>query len=114
MIAFGTTRLVLLTRCYAIKLPRPTSWRLFLHGLLANMQERQFSRTGWPELCPVTLSIPGGWLIVMPRCEPYERRMADAEYVLFTEKADYVVPVENKPDSFGLLHGRLVAVDYGS
>lgn len=27
---------------------------------------------------------------------------------------EWVVPVENKLDSFGLLDGRIVAVDYGS
>jgi hypothetical protein len=31
-----------------------------------------------------------------------------------TDKAQYVVPAEHKPDSWGYLDGRLVAMDYGS
>jgi hypothetical protein len=46
---------------------RLLSWKHFLYGLLANMQEAQFSKTSWPELCPVLWSLPGGFLVVMPR-----------------------------------------------
>jgi hypothetical protein len=116
----GATRFVVLTRRWAIKLPRLVSWRLFLCGLLANMQEREFSRTGWPELCPVLFSLPGGWLVVMPRAEPLE----DGEWALldimgtreqWADRGEYVVPVEMKRDSFGWLPDRgIVAVDYGS
>jgi hypothetical protein len=41
-----------------------------LYGLLAKMQERAFSKTGWPELCPVKFYIPGGFLVVMPYARP--------------------------------------------
>jgi hypothetical protein len=34
------------------------------------MQERAFSKTGWPELCPVKFYIPGGFLVVMPYARP--------------------------------------------
>jgi len=110
----GATRTVLLTKRYAIKVPRLASWRLFLCGLLANMQEREFSRAGWPELCPVLFSLPGGWLVVMPRAAP----LSDLEWaqidMRWPDRADYVVPVEMKRDSFGRLLSRIVAVDYGS
>ena len=111
----GATRTVLLIGRYAIKVPRCSSWRTFLNGLLANMQERQFARTGWPELCPVLASLPGGWLLVMPRAAP----MSDAEWCdfepeAFCETESYTLPVEHKQDSFGLLDGRVVAVDYGT
>ena len=99
--AMGATRAVILVGRWAVKLPRPTSWRLFLSGLLANMQEREFARTGWPELCPVLFSLPGGWLVVMPRAEP----LTDGEWELldimgtrekWPDRGDYVVPVEMK------------------
>lgn len=110
----GATRAVLLTKRYAFKVPRLVSWRLFLSGLLANMQEREFARAGWPELCPVLFSLPGGWLVVMPRAAP----LTDLEWaqidMRWPERADYVVPVEMKRDSFGRLLSRIVAVDYGS
>lgn len=40
----GTTRWVFLIGKYAIKIPSLSSWKQFLKGLLANMQEREFSR----------------------------------------------------------------------
>lgn len=116
----GATRCVLLTKRHAFKVPRLVSWRLFLCGLLANMQEREFSRAGWRELCPVLFSLPGGWLVVMPRAEP----LTDGEWDFmdivgdrekWPDRGDYVVPVEMKRDSFGWIEGRgVVAVDYGS
>lgn len=111
----GATRWVFLVGRLAIKVPRPTEWRLFLHGLLSNMQERQFSRTGWPELCPVVASVPGGWLVVMPRCRPLTRREWDRfDFMDFIQRSDGLVPVEEKADSLGWLDGRIVAMDYGS
>lgn len=110
----GATRAVLLVGGVAVKIPRPTTWRTFLNGLLANMQEREFSRAGWPELCPVLISIPGGWLVVMRRAAP----LTDAEWCEigedWPERGEYVVPVELKRDSFGVLGGRIVAIDYGT
>lgn len=110
----GATRCVFLVGSYALKMPRLNDWRLCLHGLLANMQEAQFSRVGWAELCPVLWNIPGGFLVVMPRCQPLGRRMSAEEFAEFSQKKDYCVPVENKPDSFGWYRGRIVAIDYGT
>ena len=80
------------------------------------MQERQFSKTGHIKLCPVSFSIPGGWLVIMPRCS----RLLHAEYSVISRNfsrwidvGDMVLPVENKYDSFGQYKGRTVAVDYG-
>lgn len=116
---YGVTREVFLTKRYAIKVPKFTyGWKQFLNGLLSNMQEREFSKTGWPELCPVVLSLPGGWLVVMRRARPLE----DIEWDTFdverfqgwtVPKAPYVIPVESKRCSFGVLDERIVAVDYG-
>lgn len=118
-IAHGVTRRVLLVGQWALKFPNPKEWRLFLLGLLANMQEAMFSETNWPELCPVLWSLPGGWLVVMRRA----REMTEEEYDAFdvetfiqcgADDGQYVVPVERKPDSFGWLDGRVVAIDYGN
>lgn len=117
-LAYGTTRTVILIGRYAIKFPAMTEWRLFLLGLLANMQERNFSRCGWPELCPVLFSVSGGWLVVMRRA----RALTDDEWLAMSEpdlhafinKPEYCIPAEIKCDSFGWLDGKLVAVDYGN
>lgn len=113
--AFGTHRTTWLIGNYAVKTPVFVEWRLFLLGLLANMQEARFSACGWPELCPVVFRLPGGFVNVMRRAEPLTReQFFGFNYEQFAHKPDYWVPVENKWDSFGLLNGRIVAVDYGS
>lgn len=119
-VGWGATRMVLLTRHWAIKLPRPTEWRLFLHGLLANIQERQFWTTYDRRLCPVKFSLPGGWVVVMPRA----KSLSDDEWAEFDpdkfcdardeDEIGMVVPAESKRDSFGKVNGRIVAIDYGS
>jgi hypothetical protein len=124
----GVTREVFLIGAYAIKIPSLRSWRMFLHGLLCNMQERLWSGAG-PEFCPVTFALPGGWLLVMRRAreltdeewaafdpQGYEHALAGARGVTpwLDQLADYIVPAEIKQDSFGWLNGRIVAIDYGS
>lgn len=111
----GCTRIVLLTKRYAFKIPNVVEYRLMLYGLLANLQERQFSRARWPELCPVLFALPLGLLVVMPRVRIFTRE----EYLAFDldtfrEKENYKVPVEGKMDSFGWYQGCPVAVDYGN
>lgn len=112
----GVTREVLLVGDYAIKIPKLIyGWRYFLQGLMANMQELDFSKTGWPELCPIVFAIPGGWLTVMRRA----RVMTEAEWLKFDadrfcNNGAHIIPAEPKHDSFGWLHGKVVAIDYGS
>ena len=112
----GATRTVFLTKKYAIKVPTFKSWKLFLNGLLSNLQEREFCTTKWPELCPVLFSDPLGFIIIMPYAQPLDKDFFYDlfDYDSFTNKGDYIVPVENKLDSFGSLDGQIVAVDYGS
>ena len=109
----GVTRLVILVGGVAIKLPRfDLGWKMGLHGLLANMQEREFSTLD-VRLCPVLLCLWGGWALVMRRATP----MKDEQWRRFRRTAEAWsgdLPVEAKRSSFGYLHGRAVAVDYGS
>jgi hypothetical protein len=80
---FGSVRTIFLARRRVFKLPgrwmwsdRHWWWDFLLRGLLSNMQERRFAAEGWSELCPVSFSLPGGFLVVMPRAEP----LADADW----------------------------------
>lgn len=114
----GTTRKVLLAGRYAFKVPNWEEYRLFLHGLLANMQETRFNRglTQPPStrqmMCPVLFALWGGWLVVMPRCEPIARNsFFRLKYKRFTDRG---IPVEHKLDSYGRLDGKIIAIDYGS
>lgn len=114
-IAYGATRTVWLIGPWAFKFPSMVEWRLFLLGLLANMQERKFSETDWPELCPVLWSLPGGWLVVMRRARELTRTEFDQiDFVKWLDRGNYVIPAEPKMDSFGWIGGQLVAVDYGN
>ena len=113
----GATRSAILIGGYAFKFPCVVhGWRNFLRGLIANAMEREWWKSGCNDgLCPIPFSIPGGWLVVMPRCEPVAG-MDDELFNTFVNRSDYVLPVENKDDSFGWLGGeggRLVAIDYG-
>lgn len=118
-VTLGISRTVFLVGGYAIKVPCGRyGWAKWLRGLLANLQERQWSRFGYPELCPVLFADPLGLVVIMPRAEILTRQLDPREYMEFFgeiyPKRGYRIPSENKPDSFGYVNGRLVAVDYGN
>lgn len=104
----GVTRTVLLIGPYALKFPLGKSWRMSLYGLLSNMQEATWARRRLPILCPVVWSVPGGWLVVMRRAEPYPRDRPLPE-ALF----EHYPWMDLKHENFGLLNGQVVVVDYG-
>lgn len=111
----GATRVVILTKNYALKVPTFESWELFLCGLLSNMSEVVWNVIECENLCPVIWSIPGGFLNVMPRVETFDTYLeTDAYMELFGEREDYTLTfVENKPNHFGYYKNNIVAVDYG-
>jgi len=118
LITVGATRYVLIACGYALKFPRVSSWRSFCAGMLHNMNERAFSAMNIDLLCPVVASVPGGFLNVMPVCHvstdcgPLRIWRSAAEQ--HEQSGVLLGIVEMKPDSVGLLHGRPVAVDYGT
>jgi hypothetical protein len=107
----GFNRWVLLTSRRAYKFPALYSWRAFLYGLLNNLNEAQQGR-GKRAACPVLWRLPLGFLNVMPRATPLEQRQFETLDVAEFCKAHSLV-VEPKLDSFGVLNGLIVAVDYG-
>jgi hypothetical protein len=135
----GEQRWIVLCGSLVLKSPR-TAWgngclSRFRLGLRANQQEARFSLTGWPELCPVVAKIPGGLLNVMLRAKPLsDEEWSEFDYQSFVARcspddpwwhersmaagyaiapAEGLVPAECKPNSFGVLRRRIVAVDYG-
>ena len=114
----GAMREVFLVGRWAVKLPKlHRGWRQFLRGLLSNMEEREFSAKGYREFCPVVFSLPGGWLVIMRRTES-----CTDEFLAGFDRLRFIMPedgrlfpeVEPKDDSFGMLDGDVVIVDYGS
>ena|SRR5690625_110970 len=114
----GSTRWVFLIGKFAFKIPSFFSWKNFLLGLLANMQEVNFSKILCmkEKLCPIKFHIPLGFLVVMPRVRVLqENELSKTELDLFCIcNEHYKIPAELKADSFGYLKGKLVAIDYGS
>lgn len=118
IIRYGSARWVILTKRFAFKFPSLSSWRQFLLGLLANIRESEWHSHD-DRFCPIKLSISGGVLVVMPRCEPLtEAEFATFDYDEFVSdkgrEFSIVNLVENKDDSFGRLGNKIVAVDYGN
>lgn len=124
VVARGCTRTVFLIGKWAMKLPvmnavtrRDDS---LLRGMLANIQEARcwVIKEMRPMLAPVIYCAPFGLFLVMRRCDPLQTELTDLEAKRFyydsVRETGYMVPVEDKPSSFGYLDGRLVAVDYGS
>jgi hypothetical protein len=106
----GRNRWTLLLGNFAIKFPSPRSWQDFLFGILNNMKEAADGHL--PGRCPVLARSPLGLVIVMRRAEP----LSDDEFASFDAYSfcrEHGVRAECKPDSFGRLGDRIVALDYG-
>lgn len=110
----GATRAVFLCGRWALKVPRCDEWRLFLSGLLANMSEALWGKVRHGALCPVLAALPGGFLLVMRRARPLtDEEWSDLDVEGLLLDRNYELPVEYKRSSFGVVDGRVVAVDYG-
>lgn len=111
----GITREVFIIGNYAIKIPSVRSWKGFLWGLLANMQEKVWWGCRDTRLCPVLFSLPSGFLAVMPKVKVMTDDEFDGfDHQTFINQPPYRIPVESKSDSFGWLDNEVVAIDYGS
>ena len=114
-IKYGSSRTVILTKKYAYKLPYIGLWKNFLWGLIANMNEVEFNRLKDPRLAKVIFHLPAGFLVVMKKAKPLGihewNRKKFAEFS--ARHKGFVLPTELKPDSFGYIEGKLVAIDYG-
>jgi hypothetical protein len=113
----GVTRECLLIGRYAFKIPSWASWEYWLMGMLNNKHEHELSRVFPHLVCPILFRIRGGFLNVMPRA----RMLTPDEWQAFTaemEATDWAkwasIAVERKLDSFGIVSGRIVALDYAA
>jgi len=112
----GSTRWVFFIGRVAVKIPSLHNWRIFLRGILSNMQEIDFSKCSEmkPKLCPVLFYLPCGLLVVMPRVRILAKdEIPTEELERFCIEDNFKIPAELKHDSFGYFNNKLVAVDYG-
>ena len=66
----GATRIVFVFKSVVLKVPNIQSYGLFLHGILANLQEKSFSRgCNRDNLAKVMSCDPLGLFLVMEKAE---------------------------------------------
>lgn len=120
----GTTRMVFLIGKYAFKIPVLNSWRGFLKGLLANSNERSIWHLCPDYFLPVLWSLPGGWLVCMPRARTYTVEgpmyrcfMADLTHP-DNDDNDQALTARRYCEAFwkniGWYKGRPICIDYGT
>jgi len=116
MIKRGVTREVLIFRKIVIKIPSLRSWKLFLHGILANLQEKTFSGAH-PMLMPVLFCL-AGFILVMPKCERIfyneESILIEALNAIKNDSLYEFLESDFKPMNYGIYMGNVVKIDYGS
>jgi hypothetical protein len=107
----GTFRRVFLIGGLAIKVPR---FRRLRRGMLCNRWETEMWRIwrlkfDWPHLCPILFADPLGMAVVMPRAtQPVtSAEIEEADPDIYPD-----ITAECKPEDWGRVHGRIVALDY--
>lgn len=108
----GTTRNVKrIFNIYVIKFPTTRTWKLFLLGMLANIQEREWYSYGFmsEKLCPYFFTLFGLFLL-----GKYASPINEQQYSTMDTKSFEGLPLDNKMENFGTYKGRIVLVDYGS
>lgn len=115
----GSTRFVFMFSKVVVKIPSLKSWRLFLNGVLANLQERQFSKMNNKNLASIILSDPIGLMVVMERVKEVRHRgLFFIELQKICCESDLHVDFwmsDCKPENYGYNNkGKLVKLDFGS
>jgi hypothetical protein len=126
----GATRIVFVFKRVVIKIPNNQGYKLFLYGILANLQEKSFSRgCSRDDLAKVKFCSPLGFFLIMEKAEPikleelWETDWEDAdEWEQFSnflherykddDMKDFMLS-DSKPSNWGYINGRLVKIDYG-
>jgi hypothetical protein len=109
-VVHGYSRTVLLTDEFAFKFPSIKSWERFKCGVGSNRSEAKRSRIFYDVVAPTLYSNYFGLLNIQPCCEV----MPD-DLIINNDRLERLleaVGFDNKLDSFGILNGNVVAIDY--
>lgn len=121
--AEGVTRKVFIFSKFVVKIPNFKELRLFLSGILANLQEKQWSGIH-PDLARVLFCSWFGLVLVMEKAEVCAERMGEDEswgpFIEMLEERykddefkEFILS-DGKPYNWGYIGNRLVKIDYGS
>jgi hypothetical protein len=119
--ALGATRRVFIFKTFVIKVPNTQEYKLFLHGILANLQEKVFSQMNRPDLARVKFCDKLGLFLIMERAEVLD--IINLDWLKFKEdleeryKDDEMKELmlsDAKPCNWGYIDGELVKIDYGN
>lgn len=125
----GLTRTVLITKKYAIKVPRWKSMGVnsknfynrasiedrlhwWTRGYQANASEKAWSAADPKALCPVIKSYLFGIINVYPRAQSAEDVVTAGEIPDIYPQPRWRFPGDQKVSNVGVLNGRLVWIDY--
>lgn len=107
----GTTRIVFLIGNFVIKMPRFNSWKIFLRGILANIDENMWYKNSpleWKlKMCP-TLFTLAGFLLIAKRA----KEITEEDYKNINIDYFKPIPCDFKKQNFGIYNERIVLIDY--
>ena len=115
----GSTRIVFVFKHFVIKFPSPASWKLFLHGLLANIQEGSFTKSmiNQTGLTPVYYFNSLGFCVISKRARTVNHRglfwVELTRLVATSELHKDFWSSDAKPENFGFINNQLVKIDLG-
>lgn len=112
----GTTRMTILTKKYAFKIPIINrSLKHFIKGWLGNIDESNLWKTNKVDkLCPVLFSF-FGLVNIMPKVEKSNIIEFDKQYILnYFSDLNIHIDVCSGWKNFGYLNNKLVILDYAN
>jgi hypothetical protein len=119
-VELGATRRVFVFKNFVIKIPNTQEYRLFLHGLLANLQEKLWSSIDRPDLAKVKFCDKLGLFLIMERAKVIGNDVSpDLLIPMLEEKykdddmKEFMLS-DAKNSNWGYVKGILKKIDYGN
>ena len=120
-IKLGSTRKVFIFKNFVIKIPNIQEYRLFLHGILANLQEKTFSCMNRIDLGKVKFCSHFGFILAMEKANVLNYEDIDwnkfEDFLKLKYKDDEMKEFmlsDLKPTNWGYINNQLVRIDYGN
>ena len=120
-VKLGATRKVFIFKNFVVKVPNAHEYRLFLNGILGNLQEKAFSKMGRYDLAKVKFCDILGLVLIMERAQMVD--VENVDYENFKDKLEEIYKDDDmkefmlsdaKPSNWGYIKERLVKIDYGN